>query len=108
MIDCAFQGDMELYRHWLEKNGEAVDWYISHFDNQNLDDYPLTFAAGDFPDFRDEWDKTSLSRSWNTSLNLPYLRASWRASSPASSSSPAWKSATAAPPASWSPTTRAR
>ena len=45
---------------------------MSHFDNQNLDDYPLTFAAGDFPDFRDEWDKTSLSRSWNTSLNLPY------------------------------------
>ncbi len=72
MVDCAFQGDMELYRHWLEKNGEAVDWYISHFDNQNLDDYPLTFAAGDFPDFRDEWDKTALSRSWNTSLNLPY------------------------------------
>lgn len=72
MVDCAFQGDMELYRHFLEKNGEAVDWYIGHFDNQNLDDYPLTFAAGDFPDFRDEYDKTSLSRSWNTSLNLPY------------------------------------
>lgn len=73
MIDCAFQGDMELYKHWLEANGEAVDWYISHFDNQNLDDYPLTFAAGDFPDFRDQYDKTSLSRSWNTSLNLPYV-----------------------------------
>lgn len=72
MIDNAFQGDMTLFKHFLEKNGEAVDWYISHFDNQNLDDYPLTFAAGDFPDFRDEWDKTSLSRSWNTSLNLPY------------------------------------
>lgn len=72
MVDNAFQGDMTLFRHYLEKNGEAVDWYISHFDNQNLDDYPLTFAAGDFPDFRDEWDKTSLSRSWNTSLNLPY------------------------------------
>lgn len=72
MVDCAFQGDMGLYRHFLEKNGEAVDWYIGHFDNQNLDDYPLTFAAGDFPDFRDEYDKTSLSRSWNTSLNLPY------------------------------------
>lgn len=72
MADCAFQGDMQLYRHYLEANGEAVDWYVSHFDNQNLDDYPLTFAAGDFPDFRDEWDKTSLSRSWNTSLNLPY------------------------------------
>lgn len=72
MVDCAFQGDMSLYRHFLDKNGEAVDWYIGHFDNQNLDDYPLTFAAGDFPDFRDEYDKTSLSRSWNTSLNLPY------------------------------------
>lgn len=72
MVDCAFQGDMSLYRHFLEKNGEAVDWYIGHFDNQNLDDYPLTFAAGDFPDFRDEYDKTPLSRSWNTSLNLPY------------------------------------
>ncbi len=72
MVDNAFQGDMTLFKHFLEKNGEAVDWYISHFDNQNLDDYPLTFAAGDFPDFRDEWDKTALSRSWNTSLNLPY------------------------------------
>lgn len=72
MVDNAFQGDMTLLKHFLEKNGEAVDWYISHFDNQNLDDYPLTFAAGDFPDFRDEWDKTALSRSWNTSLNLPY------------------------------------
>lgn len=72
MVDNAFQGDMTLFKHFLEKNGEAVDWYIGHFDNQNLDDYPLTFAAGDFPDFRDEWDKTALSRSWNTSLNLPY------------------------------------
>lgn len=72
MIDCAFQGEMELYKHYIEASGEAVDWYVGHFDNQNLDDYPLTFAAGDFPDFRDQWDKTSLSRSWNTSLNLPY------------------------------------
>lgn len=75
MIDNAFQGDMKLFKHFLENNGEAVDWYISHFDNQNFDDYPLTFAAGDFPDFRDEWDKTSLSRSWNTSINLPYVPA---------------------------------
>lgn len=75
MVDNAFQGDMKLFKHFLEKNGEAVDWYISHFDNQNFDDYPLTFAAGDFPDFRDEWDKTSLSRSWNTSINLPYMPA---------------------------------
>ncbi|MCR5582224.1 MAG: FAD-binding protein [Eggerthellaceae bacterium] len=72
MIDCAFQGDMTLYKHWIEKCSEAVDWYIGHFDNQNLDDYKLTFAAGDFPDFREQYDKTSLSRSWNTSINLPY------------------------------------
>ena len=72
MIDCAFQGDMTLFRHFIEACDEAVDWYVGHFDNQNLDDYPLTFAAGDFPDFRDQYDKTSLGRSWNTSLNLPY------------------------------------
>lgn len=72
MIDCAYQGDMALYRNFMEKSSEAVDWYVGKFDNQNLDDYPLTFAAGDFPDFRDQWDKTSLSRSWNTSINLPY------------------------------------
>jgi succinate dehydrogenase/fumarate reductase flavoprotein subunit len=72
VIDSAFQGDITLYKHWLEKNGEAVDWYVSHFDNQNLDDYPLTFAAGDFPDFREQWDQTAYSRSWNTSINLPY------------------------------------
>ncbi|NTU89010.1 MAG: FAD-binding protein, partial [Actinobacteria bacterium] len=36
MIDCAFQGSMELYRHWLDFNGEAVDWYIDHFDNKDL------------------------------------------------------------------------
>lgn len=72
MIDCAYQGDMALYRNFMENCNEAVDWYVGKFDNQNLDDYPLTFAAGDFPDFRDQWDKTSLSRSWNTSINLPY------------------------------------
>lgn len=72
MIDCAYQGSMDLYRNFINESGEAVDWYVDKFDNKNLDDYPLTFAAGDFPDFRDEWDKTSLGRSWNTSLNLPY------------------------------------
>lgn len=49
MIGCSFQADMTLYQHYLEKNGEAVNWYISHFDNQDFNDYPLTFAAGDFP-----------------------------------------------------------
>ena len=56
MIGCSFQADMTLYQHYLEKNGEAVNWYISHFDNQDFNDYPLTFAAGDFPDFREQYD----------------------------------------------------
>ena len=46
--------------------------HASHFDNQDLNTYPLTFAAGDFPEFREQWDTTSLTRSWNTSINLPY------------------------------------
>ena len=29
MLSCSFQGDMELYQHFLEKNGEAVNWYLS-------------------------------------------------------------------------------
>lgn len=61
MIGCSFQADMTLYQHYLEKNGEAVNWYISHFDNQDFNDYPLTFAAGDFPDFREQYDPTALS-----------------------------------------------
>ncbi|MFR5091234.1 MAG: hypothetical protein ACLTDR_03715 [Adlercreutzia equolifaciens] len=40
MIGCSFQADMTLYQHYLEKNGEAVNWYISHFDNQDFNDYP--------------------------------------------------------------------
>jgi hypothetical protein len=75
MTDCAFQGSQSLYQNFIENCDEAVDWYISHFENQNLDDYPMTFNAGDFPDFRDPWDKTSLTRTWNTMFNLPYLPA---------------------------------
>ena len=71
MNACSYQGDMSRYKHYITHADEAVDWYISHFENQNLDDYKLTFASGDFPDFRDQYDKTSLSRSWNTSINLP-------------------------------------
>ncbi len=70
MVNCSYHGNQDLYRFWLEHNGEAVDWYIGHFGKTD-DAYPLTFAAGDFPDFREPYDKTSLSRSWNTMFNLP-------------------------------------
>lgn len=78
MADCGYRANMSLYKRYLETNGEAVDWIIQKLmdhDGWTLDDFPLTFAAGDFPDFRDSYDKTSLSRSWNTSLNLPYAPA---------------------------------
>ncbi len=74
MTDCGFRGTMELYNRYLECNGEAVDWYVDHIEEYGGftdDDFPLTFAAGDFPDFRDQYDVTSLSHSWNTSFNLP-------------------------------------
>ena len=72
MTDCGFRGNIDLYKRYLACNGEAVDWYVGHFEGKTEEDFPLTFAAGDFPDFRDAYDVTSLSRSWNTSLNLPY------------------------------------
>lgn len=101
MIGCSFQADMTLYQHYLEKNGEAVNWYISHFDNQDFNDYPLTFAAGDFPDFREQYDPTALSRSWNTSLNLPYPPGELADILAGSSPRPASRSATRPRPASW-------
>ena len=36
-----------------------------------MENYSLTFNAGDFPEFTAAYDELSLSRSWNTSLNIP-------------------------------------
>ncbi len=78
MANCGYRGNMDLYVRYLKTNGEAVDWIVQKLMDHGgwtLDDFPLTFAAGDFPDFRDPYDETSLSRSWNTSINLPYTPA---------------------------------
>lgn len=72
LVDGGYRGNGELYSRYLECNGEAVDWYIGHFDKKDPADYPLTFAAGDFPDFTEQYAETCTSRSWNTSFNLPY------------------------------------
>lgn len=36
-----------------------------------VENYFLTFNAGDFPKFTAAYDELSLSRSWNTSFNIP-------------------------------------
>lgn len=72
-LESSYQGNLDLYRHWFANNGEAVDWYIGHLPNQNLDDYPLSFNEnGSYPDFREPYEKTALTRSWNMTIALPY------------------------------------
>lgn len=70
--DGGYRVNGEVFQRYLEKNGEAVDWYISHFEDQDPEHYPLTMAAYDFPEFRDQYADTCTGRSWNTSFNLPY------------------------------------
>lgn len=70
MVNSMFYGNQAIYQRWLDTNGEAVDWFLDMFQVEDSA-FKLTFAAGDFPDFYDQYDVTSLSRSWNTSINLP-------------------------------------
>lgn len=76
MLDCGFRGNMDLYTRHLQCNGEAVSWYVERLmeaGDKTEDDFPLTFCAnGDFADFREQYDPTSLTCSWNTSFNLPF------------------------------------
>lgn len=70
MVNCAYRGEQAIYQKWIDTCDEAVDWF---FDKLALPDeeYYLTFNAGDFPDFNAAYDELSLSRSWNTSINIP-------------------------------------
>lgn len=70
MVNCAYRGDQAVYQTWIDTCDEAVDWFL---DELGLDDadYRLTFNAGDFPEFTAAYDELSLSRSWNTSINIP-------------------------------------
>ena len=111
MDNGGYRVNMDLYTRYLECNGEAVDWYVDHLmeaGGKTEDDFPLTFAAGDFPDFRDQYDVTSLSHSWNTSFNLPYTPGELAELLPQLINEAVPRSATSALPASWSPTSPAR
>lgn len=70
MINCFYRGSQEIYQKWINTCDEAVDWFL---DKLALDDkdYFLTFNAGSFSDFNAAYDELSLSRSWNTSINIP-------------------------------------
>ena len=70
MVNCAYRGEQSVYQKWIDTCDEAVNWFLDELELP-LDDYRLTFNAGDFPDFTDAYDVLSLSRSWNTSINIP-------------------------------------
>ncbi len=70
MVNCAYRGNQSVYQKWIDTCDEAVDWFLDELA-LNDDDYRLTFNAGDFPEFNAAYDELSLSRSWNTSLNIP-------------------------------------
>lgn len=70
MVNSLYYGKQDIYQRWIDTHAEAVNWFLDHLDASD-DEFVLTFAAGDFPDFFDAYDETSLSRSWNSSINLP-------------------------------------
>ena len=70
MVNCAYRGEQSVYQKWVDTCDEAVDWFLDEL-GAPISDYKLTFNAGDFPDFTDPYDQLSLSRSWNTSMNIP-------------------------------------
>lgn len=70
MVNCAYRGEQAIYKKWIDTCDEAVNWLLDELECP-LEDYALTFNAGDFPEFVDAYDELSLSRSWNTSINIP-------------------------------------
>lgn len=70
MVNCAYRGEQTVYQKWIDTCDEAVDWFLDQL-GLNDEDYFLTFNAGDFRDFNAPYDELSLSRSWNTSINIP-------------------------------------
>lgn len=70
MVNSMFYGNQAIYQRWIDTQEEAINWFLDLFGLPD-EDFKLTFAAGDFPDFYEPYDPTSLSRSWNTSINIP-------------------------------------
>jgi hypothetical protein len=59
--ELRYQGERELYKPGSRPTVRPST-VCSHFDNQNSTT-PAHVRRGDFPDFRAEWNETSLSRS---------------------------------------------
>jgi succinate dehydrogenase/fumarate reductase flavoprotein subunit len=70
MVNCSYRGSQAIYQKWIDSCDEAVDWFLDKLGHKD-EEYFLTFNAGDFKDFNAPYDELSLSRSWNTSINLP-------------------------------------
>lgn len=73
MANSSWHANQAVYKKWLATNGEAVDWFLDHFDFSD-NQYTLTFfgySGVEFPDFKEQYDVTARSRSWNTSINIP-------------------------------------
>ena len=70
MVNCAYRGEQTVYQKWIDTCDEAVNWLLDQLEIP-VENYSLTFNAGDFPEFTAAYDELSLSRSWNTSLNIP-------------------------------------
>lgn len=70
MVNCAYRGEQTVYQKWIDTCDEAVNWFLDELEVP-VENYMLTFNAGDFPEFTDAYDELSLSRSWNTSINIP-------------------------------------
>lgn len=70
MVNCAYRGEQTVYQKWIDTCDEAVNWFLDELEIP-VENYALTFNAGDFPEFNAAYDELSLSRSWNTSINIP-------------------------------------
>lgn len=73
MNNCGWRANQAIYKKWIDTNGEAVDWFIDLLGHAD-EEYKLTFfgySGVEFPDFKEPYDITSRSRSWNTSINIP-------------------------------------
>lgn len=70
MVNSCYRGSQAIYQKLIDTSDEAVNWFLDQL-GQPDEAYFLTFNAGDFKDFNAPYDELSLSRSWNTSINLP-------------------------------------
>jgi hypothetical protein len=71
MNNCGFRNNQAIYQRWLDVHAEAVNWWLDLFEVPD-EQFILTFnSSGMFPDFKQPYGRTAITRSWNSSINLP-------------------------------------